>query len=263
MDQPAGGGAAFDPREYGERIAGVYDQWYPATATHVGPVADFLASHAAGGPVLELGIGTGRIALALVARGLTVAGIDASAQMIARLRAKEGGDQVAVSTGDFADVAAEGGPFRLVYVVFNTFFALLTQADQVRCVRNVAANLSSGGVFVIEAFVPDLARFDRGQRLHVDDLSGEESRFSLAVHDQANQRVSSRHIVVGADRARSYPVELRYAWPSELDLMAQLAGLEPTGRWGGWQGQPFTSASTMHVSAWTAPHGKPSAQAGP
>jgi hypothetical protein len=119
--------------------------------------------------------------------------------------------------------------------------------------RNVAASLRSGGVFVIEAFVPDLTRFDRGQRVQLDSISGEDTRFTVALHDQASQRIRNRHIVTRAGRSVIYPVEIRYAWPAELDLMAQLAGLRPLGRWGGWLGQPFTSGSSSHVSAWTAP----------
>jgi SAM-dependent methyltransferase len=229
-----------DPSEYGEHIADVYDQWFPASAEQLTPMVDFLARHAAGGPALELGVGTGRVALPLAARGVAVSGIDASPRMLARLRGKEGGDRV----------AAGGGPFQLVYVVFNTFFGLLTQAEQVRCFRSVAASLRPGGVFVIEAFVPDLTRWDRGQRVQVGALAGEESRLGLSVHDQATQRVTSRDIVISAQGMVSYPVEIRYAWPSELDLMAELAGLEPLGRWGGWRDEPFTSASTGHVSAW-------------
>jgi SAM-dependent methyltransferase len=247
MDQPI---PASDPSEYGEHIADVYDQWFPASAEQLTPMVDFLARHAAGGPALELGVGTGRVALPLAARGVAVSGIDASPRMLARLRAKEGGGLVAASLGNFADVAAGGGPFQLVYVVFNTFFGLLTQAEQVRCFRNVAANLRPGGVFVIEAFVPDLTRWDRGQRVQVGALAAEESRLGLSVHDLATQRVTSRDIVISAHGMVTYPVEIRYAWPSELDLMAELAGLEPLGRWGGWRDEPFTSASAMHVSAW-------------
>ena len=257
---PDGDDPLPDPSAYGERIAAVYDQWYADDAGHVTPVVDFLAGHAGDGPALELGVGTGRIAIPLATRGLAVSGIDASPQMIAKLRDKVGGDRVAVSIGDFTEVNAEGGPFRLVYVVFNTFFGLLTQASQVRCFRNVAANLVPGGVFVIEAFVPDPARFDRDQRLQVDDVRGETGLISASVHDRATQRIRTRHYAISDGGISSYPVELRYAWPSELDLMAQLAGFEPLGRWAGWQRQPFTSASGMHVSAWTAPAHQNTAQ---
>jgi SAM-dependent methyltransferase len=257
---PDGDDPLPDPSDYGERIAEVYDQWYAGDAAHVTPIVDFLAGHAGDGPVLELGVGTGRIAIPLAARGLAVSGIDISPEMIAKLRDKVGGDRVTVSVGDFAEVNAEGGPFQLVYVVLSTFFGLLTQADQVRCFRNVAASLTPGGVFVIEAFVPDPARFDRGQRLDVDDLRGETGLISASVHDRATQRIRTRHYAISDGGISSYPAEIRYAWPSELDLMARLAGLEPMGRWSGWQGQPFTSASGMHVSAWTAPARQNTAQ---
>jgi SAM-dependent methyltransferase len=252
MDPMADGG---DPAEYGDRIADVYDEWHGAR-DDVSPVVEFLASWAAAGeqPVLELGIGTGRIALPLAARGLRVDGIDASERMVAQLRAKPGGADLAVTVGDFAGLPAPGGPYGLVYVVFNTFFVLLTQEEQVRCFASVAASLVPGGAFVMEAFVPDLALYDRGQqRVRVDGFAPEATRISASLHDRAGQRIRSRHLVLGADGVQTYPVELRYAWPSELDLMARLAGLEPAGRWEGWDGRPFTSASSSHVSAWRTP----------
>ena len=242
-----------DPAEYGDHIADVYDQWHGGRDP-VGPVVEFLAGWAGAGPVLELGIGTGRIALPLAARGLRVDGIDASERMVAQLRAKPGGADTAVSIGDFADVQAPGGPYGLVYVVFNTFFALLSQDDQVRCFGNVAANLVPGGAFVIEAFVPDLSLYDHSQqRVRVDGFAPDATRLSATLHDVASQRFRSRHLVLSADGVQTYPVELRYAWPSELDLMARLAGMAPAGRWDGWGQRPFTSASRSHVSVWTTP----------
>jgi SAM-dependent methyltransferase len=248
---PVGGGG--DPAEYGDRIADVYDEWH-GQRDPVGPVVEFLAARAAGGPALELGIGTGRIALPLAARGIQVDGIDASARMVGQLRAKPGGAGLAVVTSDFTDVPAPGGPYRLVYVVFNTFFALLTQEDQVRCFAQVAARLRPGGTFVIEAFVPDLTLYDQGQqRLRVDGFDQGVTRLSATLHDRASQRFRSRHLVLTETGIQTYPVELRYAWPSELDLMARLAGMTPAGRWDGWEQRPFTSASRSHVSAWQTP----------
>ena len=252
MDSVADGGGAA---EYGDRIADVYDEWHGAR-DDVGPVVEFLARWAAAGdrPVLELGIGTGRIALPLAERGLRVDGIDASERMVAQLRAKPGGADLAVTVGDFAGLPAPGGPYGLVYVVFNTFFVLLTQEEQVRCFADVAASLVPGGAFVMEAFVPDLTVYDRGQqRVRVDGFAPDATRISATLHDVASQRFRSRHLVLSADGVQTYPVELRYAWPSELDLMARLAGLEPAGRWEGWDGRPFTSASSSHVSAWRTP----------
>jgi SAM-dependent methyltransferase len=231
MDSVANGG---DPAEYGDRIADVYDEWH-GERDDVSPVVEFLASWAAEAgdrPVLELGVGTGRIALPLAERGLRVDGIDASERMVAQLRAKPGGADLAVTVGDFADLPAPGGPYGLVYVVFNTFFVLLTQEEQVRCFAGVAASLVPGGTFVMEAFVPDMTLYDRGQqRVRVDGFASDATRISATRHDRAGQRFSSRHLVLSADGVQTYPVELRYAWPSELDLMARLAGMEPVGRW--------------------------------
>lgn len=250
MNPVANGG---DPAEYGDRIADVYDEWH-GERDLVGPVAEFLAGWAGEGPALELGIGTGRIALPLAARGIRVDGIDASARIVERLRAKPGGADLAVSVGDFAGVPAPGGPYGLVYVVFNTFFALLTQEDQVRCFASVAEHLRPGGAFVIEAFVPDLSLYDSGQqRVRVDGFDQGATHLSATLHDRASQRFRSRHMVLGPDGVQTYPVELRYAWPSELDLMARLAGMTPSGRWDGWEQRPFTSASRSHVSVWQTP----------
>ena len=258
---PAEGGG--DPAEYGDRIADVYDEWH-GQRDPVGAVVEFLAGWAAGGPALELGIGTGRIALPLAARGIRVDGIDASARMVERLQAKPGGAGLAVTVGDFAGVPAPGGPYGLVYVVFNTLFALLTQEDQVRCFASVAAHLRPGGAFVVEAFVPDPALYDGGQqRVRVDGFDQDATRLSATLHDRASQRFRSRHIVLGPDGVQTYPVELRYAWPSELDLMARLAGMTLAGRWGGWERHPFTSASRSHVSVWLTPAAQPLTGPGP
>lgn len=241
-----------DPARYGDRIADVYDEWFPGAAGREEPetMAEVLAGLAGSGPALELGVGTGRVALLLAARGVPVSGIDASGRMVARMRAKPGGDTVPVAVGDFVDVAAPGGPFSVVYVVFNTFFVLLSQDDQIRCFANVARRLRPGGVFVVEAFRPDPTQFDRGQRVNVAALDGDEFRLSAAVHDWATQRVRARTVSVTEGGVRIYPVELRYAWPSELDLMARLAGMTLVSRHGGWRGEPFTAGSPTHVSVW-------------
>ncbi|MBV9795164.1 MAG: class I SAM-dependent methyltransferase [Actinobacteria bacterium] len=252
MNPVAGGG---DPAEYGDRIADVYDDWH-GERDEVGPIVEFLAAWAGERPALELGIGTGRIALPLTARGIRVDGIDASARMVTRLHAKAGGAGLAVGIGDFAEVRAPGGPYGLVYVVFNTFFALLTQEDQVRCFKGVAACLEPGGAFVLEAFVPDLALYQHGQqRIRVDGFEEDATRISAGLHDRASQRLRSRQLLLTADGVQTYPVELRYAWPSELDLMARLAGMTLAARWEGWQQRPFTSASPSHVSVWQTPGG--------
>jgi SAM-dependent methyltransferase len=236
---------------YGERIAEIYDDLYQFPA-ETDAAVELLAELAAGGPVLELGIGTGRLALPLARRGLPVAGIDASEAMIAKLRAKPHGDAIALRVGDFADVAVDG-TFRLVFVAFNTFFALLTQEDQLRCMANAAARLAPGGRFVIEAFVPDLARFDRGQRTASERIGTDIVELEVSTHDLSRQHVTSAHVLLRESGTRIYPVQIRYCWPSELDLMARLAGLELEHRWAGWRRAPFTADSTGHVSVWRRP----------
>lgn len=236
----------YDDLTYGERIAAVYDDLYVGCEEDA---IDLLEELAAGGPVLELGIGTGRVALPLAERGLRVAGIDASPAMIEKLQAKPGGDEIPIATGSFAEIPMEG-QFGLIFVVFNTFFALLTQEEQVRCFRSVAAHLANDGRFLLEVFVPDLARFDDHQAVRLVELSEEGVRLDAASHDIVNQRVTSQHIHISRDGVRLYPVKLRYAWPAELDLMAALAGLTLKERWGSWQREPLTKASTKHISVY-------------
>lgn len=233
---------------YGDRIAEVYDELYGGMFDVEATVA-LLAELAGGGPALELGIGTGRVALPLAARGVPVHGIDASEAMVARLRAKPGGTAIPVTMGDFADVPVEG-VFSLVFVVFNTFFGLLTQDDQVRCFQHVGRRLTPDGVFVLECFVPDPTRFVRGQSVSATRVEIDRVVMDVAQHDPLNQRVMSQHVHITAQGIRLYPVHLRYAWPSELDLMARLAGLRLRHRWGGWRREPFTAASDRHISVY-------------
>jgi SAM-dependent methyltransferase len=241
----------YDAATYGDRIADVYDELYPP-----GPGADdevaLLAELAAGGAVLELGVGTGRLALPLAARGVNVKGVDASTRIIDKLRAKPGGERLEVRLADFGrDLLGED--FALVFVAFNTFFGLAEQSSQIACFANVAAALAPGGRFVMEAFVPDLGRFDRGQRTDTTAIGVHHVTIDSAIHDPVSQRVESMHTVIRPDGIAMYPVVIRYAWPAELDLMAQLAGLQPEHRWGGWGRQPFTASSAQHVSAWRKP----------
>jgi SAM-dependent methyltransferase len=237
--------SAYKAETYGEHVADHYDDWY---AEYDAAMIDVLAELAHGGRALELGIGTGRIALPLAARGVEVHGIDASPKMVERLRVKPGGAQVPVTFGDFADVNADG-TFDLVFVVFNTFFALLTQADQVRCFRNVAAHLNPGGVFALEAFVPDVTRFDPyGSTNKPTRVTNDRVELDVSQHDAAAQHVTSQKVVLTDGQVRLYPIQIRYAWPAELDLMAQLAGLRLRARWAGWQREPFNAQSGKHVS---------------
>lgn len=230
---------------YGDRMAGVYDSFY--RPVNVEARVDVLEELAAGGRALELGIGTGSFALPLAARGVEVHGIDISEAMVEQLRTKEGGATLPVTIGDFAEVDVEG-TFSLIYVINNTLFMLTEQEDQVRCFENAASHLDESGVFLVDAFVPDVSRFDRGQevRARLPDL--ETIRLDVSTHDPVQQLVDFRHVLLSEAGIRVYPAQLRYAWPSELDLMARLGGLRLRERWADWRRTPFTSKSEGHVS---------------
>jgi SAM-dependent methyltransferase len=240
--------AEYEAGTYGDRIADDYDEIF-AGRSDMDEAADFLAELAGAGPALELGIGTGRIALPLAARGVAVHGIDASARMVEKLREKPGGADLPVVIGDFADVGVSG-PFTLVFVVFTTFFGLQSQEEQVRCFRNVAARLTTGGTFVIEAFVPDPTRFTRGSNLEAVRVETDQVLLGATRHDAVSQTLVSQYVVVTEGGIRLFPARLRYAWPSELDLMAQLAGLRLRDRWANWRREPLTAASASHVSVY-------------
>lgn len=236
-----------DPAFYGDRWAGVYDEHH--LQMDPGPAVEFLAGLAGEGRVLELAIGTGRVAVPLAARGIRVQGVDASAAMVERLRAKPGGDRIPVTIGDMADVPVSGS-FRLVYLVANTLFGLLSQARQAECFGSVARVLDPGGMFAVECFVPDVARFDRGQRVQAVAVTEDSAIIEVSRHDAAGQRVTAQIITLDEQGVHLRPVALRYSWPGELDLMADRAGLRLRERYGGWSRQPFTSASTSHVSVY-------------
>lgn len=237
----------YGPATYGDSAAPHYDDWY---STFDEDAVALLAELAGSGAALELGIGTGRVALPLAARGVEVHGVDASAAMIERLRAKPGGAALTVHLADFADLSAVGGgPFSLAYVVFNTFFALPTQEAQLRCFSEVARLLAPGGSFLIEAFVPDLTRFDGRTVNKPTRVAEDRVELDVSEHFPAGQRVSGHKVVLAEGQpARLYPVQIRYCWPSELDLMARLAGLSLRERHAGWRREPFADASTQHVS---------------
>jgi SAM-dependent methyltransferase len=242
--------SSYGPSTYGDGVADVYDAWYPGGDP--GPIVERLLAVADRGPVLELGIGTGRIAIPLAAAGTAVHGIDASQAMVERLRAKSGSEDLRITIGDFADLDLPDR-YSLVYVVFNTFFSLLEQDDQVRCFRRVADHLAPGGRFLLECFVPDLARFDRGQRFSVAAIDDDGIRIEASLHDSVAQRVKARVVSLTEEGARFYPLQARYCWPSELDLMARMAGLELENRWGGWNEEPFTASSSNHVTVYRRP----------
>jgi SAM-dependent methyltransferase len=236
-----------DPAFYGARWASGYDD--RSGGLDPAPAVDFLAELADGGRVLELAIGTGRIALPLARRGVIVEGVDASEAMLERLRAKPGGDSIPVTIGDMAEVAV-GGRFRLVYLVANTLFCLLSQARQAECFQNVARVLDPDGTFVVECFVPDLTRFDRGQRVQTLAVTEDAAIFELSRHDAMQQRVTTQVVTLDGDGVHLRPVAIRYSWPGELDLMARQAGLRLADRYGGWDRRPFDSSSGQHVSAY-------------
>ena len=238
---------------FGEHVAGTYDASTDEefSAAEIAATVDVLAELAGDGPALELAIGTGRIALPLAARGVTVAGIDLSQAMVARLREKPGGADLAVTIGDMATTRVDG-QFSLVYLVFNTIGNLVTQDAQVQCFENAARHLRPGGRFLIENGVPSLQSLPVGQT--IIPFRAAPDGISFDVYDVVTQRASSQHYVFTPDgRVQVFPVDFRYVWPSELDLMARIAGLELQDRWANWQREPFTAVSRSHVSVWAKP----------
>jgi SAM-dependent methyltransferase len=243
-----------DDGYFDERVAARYDEssaemFDPEV---VDPTVDVLAELAGSGRALELGIGTGRIALPLAQRGVPVHGIELSNAMAAKLRAKPGGEDLGVTIGDFATTTVEG-TFSVAYLVFNTILNLTTQAAQVACFRNVAAHLEPGGCFVIEVGVPELQRLPPGETIHAFHVS--ETRWGLDEYDVARQGLTSHHFEMVDGRLERTSIPFRYAWPAEFDLMAELAGMSLRERWSGWEREPFTSDSRKHVSVWEKPAG--------
>jgi len=242
---------------FGERVARHYDQssgaeFQPDTIERT---VDLLAELADGGRALELGIGTGRVALPLARRGVPVHGIDLSRAMTARLRAKPGGEEIGVSIGDFATTTVDttaGGRFSLAYLVFNTIMNLPSQQEQVACFRNAAEHLAPGGCFVIEVMVPELRKIPAGQ--NIVPFSTGPTEWAYTTYDTVTQDATCHYVTVTADgRGEVHSTPFRYVWPSELDLMAQLAGLRLRDRWDGWTRRPFTEDSVQHVSVWEKP----------
>ncbi len=233
---------------FDERIAATYDDDRDMFAPSVvEPVVDVLADLAGTGPVLEFGIGTGRIALPLAQRGLAVHGIDISRAMLKRLSAKAGAGNVAFTVGDFSSARVDG-EFTLVYLVFNTVMNLTTQAAQVACFRNAAAHLAPGGRFLVEVLVPRLQRLPPGETVMA--FRADPEHWGIDEYDVVTQGLVSHHLRAINGRIERFTAPFRYVWPAELDLMAQLAGMEPVARWGGWGREPFTRMSDQHVSIW-------------
>ena len=214
----------------------------------LGPTVDLLAELAGDGAALELAVGTGRVALPLAARGVPVSGIELSTAMVEQLRAKDGAQHIKVTMGDMATTRIDR-TFRLVYLVFNTIGNLTTQDQQVACFANAAAHLEPGGCFVIEVGVPDLRRLPPGEDARVFSHAPGYVGYDRYV-DLVAQQAVSHHFFAGASGVREDTTPFRYVWPSELDLMARLAGLSLRDRWAGWDRSPFTDESTSHVSVW-------------
>jgi SAM-dependent methyltransferase len=240
----------YDPGKYGRDWADDYDEEFPTAHPAVIETIATLAGD--GGRVLELGIGTGRIALPLVERDIDVVGIDASEEMVAKLRAKPGGADIPVTIGDFSRERVDGS-FRAVVLAFNTLFALLEQDAQIGCFANAARHLEPGGVFALDAFVPDLGRYRGGQSVTTTGVDDTVVKLDASVHDAVRQLVRSRHVHISEAGVRLLPVTVRYAWPTEMDLMARLAGLRLRDRWEWWDRTPFTASSGHHVSVYEKP----------
>jgi SAM-dependent methyltransferase len=241
-----------DDGYFDESVAATYDEdsaekFDPAI---LDPAVDFLTELAGSGSALEFAIGTGRIALPLAERGVPVHGIDLSTAMVEKFREKPGARDIDVTIGDFATTSVDGS-FSLVYLVFNTIGNLTTQEAQVACFRNAAAHLEPGGCFVIEVGVPELRRLPPGETGHAFHV--EDDRWGIDEYDVATQGLTSHHFVLREGRVEYVSLPFRYVWPSELDLMAQLAGMTLRERWAGWTREPFTSESRAHVSVWEKP----------
>ena len=237
---------------FDERIAGSYEARWPELfePAAIDPVVEFLAGLAGDGAALELGIGTGRIAIPLSRRGVPVHGIDLSPQMVAELRAKPDGADIGVTVGDFATTRV-GGTFRLAYLLRNTIMNLTTQDGQVACFRNAAAHLEPGGYFVIEVVVPALQRLPPGETVRAFTVT--PAHLGFEEFEVATQIAISHHYWMLDGRFETFSVPFRYVWPAELDLMARLAGLTLRERWSDWVRSPFTSDSSQHVSVWSKP----------
>ena len=235
-----------DPGLFGRLWAATYDG--PGNPDPA-PAVDFLAPLADGGPVLELAVGTGRVALPLAARGVAVEGVEASPEMVAHLRAKPGGADMPVTIGDMADVPV-AGPYRLVFLVFNTLFNLVSEERQAACFRNVARVLAPGGAFVIETFVPDPADFDRDEQVQVREVTEDSATIRMHRYDRAAQTFVRQTVTFDAAGVHLKPFAMRYAWPEQIDELAERAGLRLTERYADWDRSPFDADSRSHISVY-------------
>ncbi|GAB3463775.1 class I SAM-dependent methyltransferase [Actinophytocola sediminis] len=239
---------AHDARRYGARWADNYDEWHSGLMDDDGAVAA-LGELAAGGPVLEFGVGTGRLAVPLARRGVSVSGVDISTEMLAKLREKPGAEAISVIVGDMTTVRVPG-EFAVAFIAFNTILALPDQRAQVNLFRNAAAHLHAGGRFVLETAVVGGAT----HRLNVVKVEPDQVTIAAGILDPVGGTYDGAWVVLGTDGARFYPISGRHLTHHEMDLMAELAGLELENRWGDWKGAPFTGDSTLHVSVYRKPH---------
>lgn len=240
----------FTPSTFGDLNAAEYDALHnPGTTDESVALISELAGT---GRILELAIGTGRMALPLAKKGHDVSGIEGSPEMLEILRQKPGGSEIPAIVGDYADVGMDG-PFDFVFLVFNTLFNLTSQADQLRCFKNVGAKLAPGGAFLVETFVPDLSGFHEHQRMRAMTIGFNSVWYEAAMHDPVEQRLDMQRVRINGSDVTLKPLPMRYAWPAEIDLMAELGGMTRERRWGGWEKEPFTKDSKMHVSVYRKP----------
>ena len=235
----------YDSGTYGRSVAPYYDGWYSDTDPKM---LSTLKSWAGNGPALELGIGSGRVAIPLAEQGVDIHGVDSSPEMVELMRKKPGGQAIPVTIGDFAQ-PVEGGPFSLVFVVFNTFFGLTSQGSQLQCFRSVRKALSPGGGFALECFFPRVSRFRGGQTTRTIEADGDLVRLECSRHSEVRQTIDTTQVLLGGSRGvELLPLRIRYVWPSEMDLMAEMAGLRLESRWGSWGGDPFEDGCGKHIS---------------
>ncbi len=246
--EPGTDSVAYDPAAYGETHAGVYDQIY-ADAFRTHDAVEFLTAAADGGPVLDLGVGTGRLAIPLTAAGVGVHGLDASPAMLAELRSRTGSDNITVIEADMAAFALPDR-YQVIVSAVSTLFMLPDQQHQIRCLRCAREHLRPGGLLVVEAFVPDPTRFDHNRRTHVRHLDDSRAHVVISRHEPTMQRIHNEHVLADREGVHRYRVVLRYGSPAELDAMAQVAGLTLQDRFGGWKHEPYDESTTDHVSCY-------------
>ena len=240
----------FTPSTFGDLNAEEYDALHDPGTTD--DSVALISELAGSGRILELAIGTGRMALPLAHKGHDVSGIEGSPDMLDIMREKPGGADITAIVGDYADVGLDG-PFDFVFLVFNTLFNLTSQADQVRCFQNVGAKLAPGGAFLVETFVPDFSDYQNHPRMRAKEVGFDSVKYEAVLHDPLTQKLDMQRIRIKGSDVSLKPLPMRYAWPAEIDLMAKLGGMDLETRWGGWRRESFTKDSKMHVSVYRKP----------